>query len=335
MNKDKFFVWCMVKRHLGKMSIKHTRIRYDYLFRYLGRKRLNQNTAEQFILHLREKGLRNASINSYIRVINLIDIFERENNKDLNLLKKISYFPKQRKVPTFLSFEEIEAILATKLEFTKQILGKSPQIDEIYRLATFLIAGTGCRFSEMANLKKENLYLGISEGYVEFKDTKTMEDRKVPIPPILVGLLKDLVKNKSPKQLVFTSFTDHILTEQSFSPILRRRAEKACIEKHIYPHCFRNSYIREHRRAGTDILTLAKLVGHRDPKTTLGYDQFEYDDLLKGAENHPLFARSISTSKLLQKYAETVNKWGIMQDYRFSKRVELRENSLLIELYLK
>src|SRR5690348_8727159 len=102
MDKDKFFVWCVVKRHLGANSLRHTRLRYDYLFKWLNGEPLNTDSVERLVLYLREKSLRNASINSYIRVLNLIDLFERENDRDLNLLKKVAYFPKQTRVPTIL-----------------------------------------------------------------------------------------------------------------------------------------------------------------------------------------------------------------------------------------
>ena len=336
MNKKRFFVWCVVKRHLGKTSLKHTRIRYDYIFRWLKKKELSSNTAEDFVLYLKEKGLRNASINSYIRVINLIDIYERENGKDFNLLKKISYFPKQLKVPTFLSYEEIEALLSVKIDYTKRAYKNfGHDLDLTYRYIIRFIASTGCRFSEMANMKVEDLHLGISSGYVIFKDTKTQVDRQVPLPPVFSDLLKQYTRNKLPSVPVFTSSTGHKITEQSFNPELRRRADLAGIKKHIYAHCFRNSYIIEHRRAGTDILTLATLVGHRDPKTTLGYDKFDYEDLVKGAENHPAFRFSLSPMKILERQIEQLEALSIMTDPRFINKVSKTAKKIQVSIAIK
>lgn len=329
VDKEKFFVWCAVKRHLGKTSLNHTRIRYDFLFRWLEKKKLTAESSEAFILYLREKNLRNASINSYIRVINLIDIYERERGKDFNLLKKISYFPKQAKVPTVLTLDEIEAIIAVKLDYSRlPYKNYGHDIDTTYRYSIWFIAATGCRFNEMATLRVENLHLGKDGGNVVFKDTKTLVDRQVPIPPRLSDALKEFIHGKKPKALVFTTSTGNKITAQCFNPELRKRSDKAGVKKHVYAHCFRNSYIIEHRRAGTDILTLAMLVGHRDPKTTLGYDKFKYDDLLRGAENHPMFAKSIAPEKVLKKEIEQIEKRVILNDPRFKKRIIKTDNSI-------
>ncbi len=343
MNKERFFVWCTVKRHLSAASLRHTRVRFNYFFRWLGEKKLNPRSAESFVLHLREKGLRNASINGYIRVLKLVDAFERENGKDLNLLKLIDYFPKQRRVPTILSIDEVEALLQTKfcppVKIGKKggILGRKPAYDErTFKLSLWVLVSTGCRFDEMASLKKENLFLGIGEGWVEFRDTKTLDDRKVPIPPLLVEMLKEYLKNKSPTDLVFVSSSGNKLVEQTWNPYLRLHAQNAGLSgKHIHAHCFRNSYIMEHLRRGTDPLTIAKLVGHRDVNTTLGYTKYEYDDLLRGAENHPLFSKSLTTQKIITKIKEAVEKWPVKNDPRFELKVVSSENRLAVEIVAK
>lgn len=334
MKKDKFFVWCVVKRHLDTTSIRHTRIRYNYIFRWLKRKKLTKENVEKFILYLREKALRNASINSYIRVINLIDIFERENGKDYNLLKKISYFPKQFKVPTILSIDEIESLLEVDIEYRNY--RRDAHLNEFYRNIIYVLASTGCRYSEMSNLKKEYLHLGISDGYIEFKDTKTNDDRNVPIPPILVERLREFTKYKNGKDLVFLSKAGLPIPEQTFMDELQKRVKASGLSnKHIYPHCFRNSFIMEHLRRGTDPLTIAKLVGHRDVNSTLGYTKYNMDDLIRGAENHPLFAKSLTPQKILEKIEKIIEKWTIMSDTRFTRKVVKTNNSFLLEFVIK
>lgn len=91
----------------------------------------------------------------------------------------------------------------------------------------------------------------------------------------------------------------------------------------------------EHLRCGTDVLTIAKLVGHADVNTTMGYTKFNYEMLEKGAENHPLFAKTLTTEKILQKIMDSIEKWPILQDNRFSFRRERGSNSLLFEIYVK
>lgn len=350
MKKNKFFIWCTVKRHLSKGSLKHTRIRYDYLFRWLGRKRLSVDTAEELILYLREKGLRNASINGYIRVLKLIDDYERENQKNLNLLKKIDYFPKQNRTPTILSFDEIEAIINADIPFnnyvrdgiatsgkysTGRLEERHKFINETYRLSIWFLASTGCRIDEMASLTVENLMLGLNNDWVKFKDTKTMEDRDVPIPPRLAEELKEFIVNKKPNDLVFISSLGNKLVEQTFNRFLRKKVEIAGIKKHVYAHCFRNSYIMEHIRRGTGNLTISKLVGHRDANTTLGYTRFNTDDLIAGAENHPFFSRSLEPQKIMDKVCDIIDSLPSKTDPRFITKLTKTPCSVLVEIFVK
>ncbi len=338
MDREKFLVWCVVKRNLAKNSIKHTRQRYDLLIKWLGDRTLTAETVESYILYLREKGLRNASLNSHIRVVNLIDIFERENDNDLNLLKKISYFPKQTKVPTILSIDEIDAILQVEVPY--QYRGNkhtyNHSLDETYRMLWWLVSSTGCRIEEALNVKKGQLMLGLQgKGKVIYTDTKTNEDRKVPIPPILVFKLHTFVEMLKPTEYIFRSTTGNRLSTTSAEEDIKKRADLAGIQKHIYPHCFRNSYIMEHYRRNTDPFTISRLVGHRDINTTLGYMKFDDDDLEKGAENHPLFSRSITPQRLINKLKEAIASFKLDEDFRFTFNQTEGNNSFSFTVFIK
>lgn len=339
MPKKKFLIWCTLKRHLGRNSLQTTIIRYDCLFRWLVKRKLTAKNVEGFVLSLRQKGLRNASINSYIRVVHLLDIYHREQGKDLNLLRHVSYFPKQKRVPTILSIEEIEALLTVDLTYARRN-GATPdqtdRLNETYKFAIWTLAATGARYEEVMTLKKENLHLGIIEGFIDILDPKNAEDRRVPLPPVLIMRLKDFTTALRPNQYVYTTTSGSPIPQQNFNPDLRRRAALAGLsDKHVHAHCFRNSYIMEHLRRGTDPLTIAKLVGHRDVNSTLGYTKYDYDDILHGAENHPMFSRSLTPEKIIEKIADSIGKWPTRHDPRFATRVEKRDNSLLVEVYVK
>lgn len=316
---------------------------------WLSGRTINSDVAEEFVLHVREKGLRNATINSYIRIFKLIDDFERDNGNDLNLLKKIDYFDKQKKIPTILTFEEIEAIINAEIPFSWYATGgrvgsgkyssgkleaRHEFINRTYRLAIWFLASTGCRIDEMSSVTRENLVLGLSETWVTFKDTKTMDDRNVLLPPRLGEELKEHVKGKKPNDYVFTSTLGNKLVEQTFNPFLRKKVELANVQKHVYAHCFRNSFIMEHIRRGTGHLTISKLVGHRDPKTTIGYTKYDRTDLIKGAENHPFFLKYLSKERVFEKADEYAHKFPGIGDSRFVSRIEKSNNRIVVEISL-
>ena len=254
------------------------------------------------------------------------------------LTENLTFFPKQQKTPTILSIEEIQAIIDAPMTRGVQH-GVNPirteERNNTARLIIYFLASTGCRINEMASLTKEDLYLGVNINYVTFKDTKTSTDRQVPLPNQLAYELGVVTEHKNPRDLVFTSLRGNKIVEQTFNPMLREKALTAKINKHVHAHCFRNSFIMEHLRCGTDVLTIAKLVGHADVNTTMGYTKFNYEMLEKGAENHPLFAKTLTTKKVLEKVTQAIDKWPVLLDKRFSFRKEVRDNSNLFEIYTK
>jgi integrase len=333
MDKKGFLIWCAVKRHLSQGSLLTTRLRYEYLFKWLGNKKLTSSAAEEFVLHLREKGSKNATINSYIRVFKLIDLYERENGQNFDLLHKISYFPKVKKAPSILEPEEIAAILRVRIDYTHRP-GVSKRtaalLDEIMANAVWMLAATGCRFTEMAKLKVEDLELGINSGWVTFKDTKTNVDRRVPLPPAFIKRLEPYIASKNPGDILFPSTTGRQMIEQTFNPNLRKRVQEAgIINKHVHAHMFRYSFITEHHKRKTDLFALMRLVGHEDPKTTLGYTAHIKDQLQEAAQNHFLWSESIPTKTLLNKGVEAIKK-VFDQDRRFTVSTKVSEEQISI-----
>lgn len=335
MGKKKFLTFCAIRRHLSNSSLAHTEIRYDYLMRWLGKRRLSPELAEEFVLHLRQKNLRNTSINGYIRVLWLIDLYYRENDNDLRLLRKIDYFPKQKRVPTILTPQEVEAILNVHIDYQGRsgiTKVQADKLDELYSLAIWMLASTGCRFDEMASLKKENIQVGITEGYVLFKDTKTKIDRRVPLPPQYVMRLKPYLALKAPSDLAFPSTSGIKLSGPTFNPNLRHRVKAAgIVNKHVHAHCFRNTFIMEHVRKKSDLLAVMLLVGHKDPKTTMEYTTYNDSLLLETAQNHFLFQEAIPEETLLSKAVETVR--SIFDgDGRFIQNVKKENGAVTIQI---
>lgn len=302
MNREEFLAWCVVKRRLGANSMKHTRIRYDVLFRWLGDRPLTIAAAKQFILYLREKGLANPTLNSYVRVINLIDIYERDHFTDLNLLKDIDYFPKERRIPTILTPKEVDAILRVIIPYnSRQANFSSADIDKNYHLATWVIFATGCRLNEAVSLRKQDIILA-EESYVKFAKTKNHDSRTPPIP--FNSRLVAHLANKKPTDLAFTTSRGNKISPQSMEEDWKRRIALANITKTPRLHDARNSFIMEHIRLHTQHYTLSNLVGHNDPKSTIYYAKFDQGTLQEAAQNHHLFKKTLTLDQKLQRYAK-------------------------------
>jgi site-specific recombinase XerD len=53
--------------------------------------------------------------------------------------------------------------------------------------------------------------------------------------------------------------------------LLKRLADQAGIDKRVHPHGFRHTFAVELRRAGTDIASISKLLGHSSIAVTNRY----------------------------------------------------------------
>ncbi len=91
----------------------------------------------------------------------------------------------------------------------------------------------------------------------------------------------------------------------------------------------------EHLRQGTDVLTIAKLVGHSRVDTTMGYTKFSYDDVERGALNHPFFTRILSKDKILNRLDEETEKWSSLYKNRASFEKTRNGNSLSVKITIQ
>jgi site-specific recombinase XerD len=155
-------------------------------------------------------------------------------------------------------------------------------------LALLAIARAGLRRSEMVNVHVEHFS---SDGTLKVAKGKGRKDRttyvaKTAIPalqewldfrestpgPILLPVTnqqKILYRYQSSKR---NDQQLRGLTDQAVWDILSKRGTQANIAD-FSPHDLRRTFITELLEAGTDVVTVQRLAGHSDPKTTSLYDR--------------------------------------------------------------
>lgn len=297
MHREAFFSWCVSKRNLKKNSIKHTRIRYDLFYKWLGRRKLNYNIVAEYKLYLIEKGLQNPSVNSHLRVIRLIDIYEREFHTDLNLFKMIDYMPKTKRIPVILSREEQKKILSVKVDYAKRFQQEGWEIDLNRNLLLWVITATGCRSDEGRSLRKCDIILGLDNGFIKIQgredfSVKNDVNHKVPIPMVVIEKLRSFLEKRKPTELAFQTAAGNKLSSTSIEEDWKKRLKLAGITSNPHIHDLRASFIMEHIRKKTPFPEISSLVGHKDIQTTFGYAAFNDEDINEAASNHYLFEES-------------------------------------------
>jgi integrase len=175
IDEKDFLSFITIKQNLSEQSVRHCRIRISLINKWFDCKELNKQNVEKYFLELKEKGLKNNTLNTYYFVFRQLKEYFKDRGKNHDFLDGFKAFKKTKPDIIIFTLEEIEAILNTSLEYGK-FRGKDCQfLDFRYQTLTMFLAYTGCRYGEAAELRIKRL--DISAGKATFIQTKTNENR--------------------------------------------------------------------------------------------------------------------------------------------------------------
>lgn len=307
-----FNIFLFNDRKLDPKRRKHTNGVVRRFLKFFKRRKFNRNNFNEFIDFLKKKGLSNGSINSYIAIAKHFDRFQK-----INCLQDYSYFKQERMIVDMLTTEEIKALAEIEINYYH----KSDYLNKLYKNLIYFLATTGCRIEEALGLTKNDV---ISNPHaVIFRDTKNNEQRIVPIAPWLYKNITSLSDNNH----VFISSRNSHLRADTVNYELKRRASTCGLKKHVYCHLFRHSYITEMRRQGVSITEIARLVGHKDLKSTMHYDHYVIEDLINAVYHHPLLQHQQTLEMISKRLKNTIN---LINKSLFQVKFEENNKQLLI-----
>jgi integrase/recombinase XerD len=118
---------------------------------------------------------------------------------------------------------------------------------------------------------------------VHVRQGKGNKDRLVPLSPRLLTELRDYWRTYRPARWLFSSQTS-VATPRPLHPgtvqkLLRRAVRQAGLRKPATMHTLRHSYATHMLEAGVDVMTLQKILGHRQLSTTARYLHLRSDHL--------------------------------------------------------
>ncbi len=177
-----------------------------------------------------------------------------------------------RKLPDFLTIDEIDAMIAS-FDLSKPEGQRNRAIIET-------LYSCGLRVSELVNLKITDLFF--NDGLIKVLG-KGDKERLVPIGKKAIKEIslyfhnrKGLKKiDKKWENILFLNRNGGRLTREMIFTIVKRAAQAAGIKKTISPHTLRHSFATHLVERGADIRVVQEMLGHESILTTEIYTHLD------------------------------------------------------------
>jgi integrase/recombinase XerD len=173
-----------------------------------------------------------------------------------------------RKLPEFLSVEEVDHLLAAPDRRSDRGARDGAMLETLY--------ATGLRVSELVKLRISDV--NFDAGYLVTMG-KGKKERLVPLGEVALASLRAYVETTRPRFLrptvaaragdaLFLTRLGRKMTRQGFWKLLGRYAVAAGIRKRISPHKLRHSFATHLVERGADLRAVQAMLGHADIGTT-------------------------------------------------------------------
>jgi integrase/recombinase XerD len=198
---------------------------------------------------------------------------ERTTENTVELLSSPALW---ERIPHVLSPESVTKLLEEPRPLDRFYLRDRALLETLY--------ATGCRASEVVNLKMENLHL--DSGFCKCFG-KGGKQRMVPLGRLaldalrayLEGLRPRLTRTTTDAPWVFVSRGGKGLTREMLWVLVKKYARRAGLTGKISPHTLRHSFATHLLAGGADLRTVQELLGHSNIRTTQHYTHVDRDRL--------------------------------------------------------
>lgn len=287
---QQFHVYLFVdkKQSTTKSNMYAIRSRFNILLKRFTKVPLDRDNFNLFISELRDKNYKVNYINNFIKLAKHID-------KCLgnNYIQDYTYFKKPHYIHVdYLSPEEIEKLAETIIPYSRE----SEQKNYRYKCLYYFLGTTGCRIREAIDLTWDNVF----ETYAIFRETKNGEERLVPIRKKLQLLMRELPKNNP---LVFQLKDVSIINDD-----LKKRAKACGIQKRVYNHLFRHSFVSTMLKLKVSEKYIMKITGHKSSDAMTPYAHAMIADLEEILDMHPLNMSEQTYEEIERMYEELTEK---------------------------
>lgn len=179
----------------------------------------------------------------------------------------------------------------TKVHLSHDELARLADECGTHRTLVLFLGYTGVRWGEVSALRIQDLDLAKRRAHVRLAmaevsgaavvgTPKDHEQRWVPLPDFLVGLLVDQTAGRAPDELVFPASNGGHMRNGNFrTRVFDAAAQRAGVPK-VTPHGLRHTAASLAIQSGASVVLVCRMLGHSSPVVTLGvYAHLFSDDL--------------------------------------------------------
>jgi tyrosine recombinase XerC len=220
---------------------------------------VDRHVLRDYLSHLVDAGVAKASIARKLSAIrSFYRYLVREGILAKNPLEQVSSPKLDKRLPSFLTVEEVERLLSAP--------DPSTPLGQRDRALLELLYASGLRVSELVGLALEQINLETNEIRVLGKGSK---ERVVLMGMPAVEALKNYLEQgrnqllaKKRSQALFLNRYGQRLLERDVQRLLNKHAKKAGIGKRVHPHLLRHTFATHLLDGGADLRVVQELLGH-------------------------------------------------------------------------
>ena len=272
---DNYIIFLKTEKKLGENTINSYILDLEDFFKTFNED-ITKCTKKDILSYISTiNGLESTTINRHISSLKSFFnyLIDESIIKD-NPMEEIPSLKKTRKLPKYLSIEEVDKLLNIPL---------NNEFDYRNKAMLELIYATGLRVSELVTIEYSNIDFENSLIRITGKGKK---ERIVPLGESASLYLKIYLNDYRNKLLkrntynqVFLNNHGKPITRQGFNYILENIRVLTGIEKEITPHVLRHSFATHLLEGGADIRSIQEMLGHENISTTNIYTEVVNDVL--------------------------------------------------------
>lgn len=232
---------------------------------------LSKDDVINYLKFLDEQKLSNKSIGTILSSLRCFYSYLLDNNYiNLNIFKLISNPKLEKKLPSFLSYEEIRIVLDS-IDTDNILSIRNKMIIE-------LLYATGIRVSELRNIKITDIDFNNKSIKVFGKGSK---ERIVYFGDYAYDAIKLYLESRELKsEYLILNKNGKQISVRGIELIIKNVIDKACIKTKVSPHTFRHTFATHMLNNGCPLKSVQELLGHASLSSTEIYTHIT-DDYIK------------------------------------------------------